>query len=120
MTTPPPPQGFLGLPDLGDIVGQVTKILPPQVGEAIQDTVGKILDPTDATINIGDPQPEGEKPIPVNEGTEELSTAVKAIDTVTEALGVVLKFGGFVLPDKYEKIIKDIQGALGTIRSWLV
>ena len=38
---------------------------------------------------------------------------------MNEALNVVLKFGAFLLPDKYEKIIKDVQGALNTIRGWL-
>jgi hypothetical protein len=109
------PQGFLGLPDLGDL----TKLLPPQVADAIKGTVGKILDPNDDTLHEGDPQPPGTPPIPVAPGSEELSGAVKAIDALIGAIDVVLKFGGFLIPDKYEAPIKAIQGALRTIRGWL-
>ena len=118
MTTPRPPQGFMGLPDLGDLVGQVTNLLPPAVSDAIQSTVGTILDPSDPSINIGDPQPEGERPIPVEPGSEELNGAVKAIDAVVGALTLIEKFN-FIVPDKYEDLLSKLKGALGTIRGWL-
>lgn len=115
MTTPQP---FMGLPNLGDVIKQVTSILPPQVTDAIQGTVGKILDPEDPTINIGDPQPPGERPIPVEPGTKELSGAVKAIDTALGALEVILKLE-FLIPAKYVDLIKKLEGALKTVRGWL-
>lgn len=114
----PPPQGFMGLPDLGDLLGQVTKVLPPVVIDAIQGTVGKILDPEDSSINIGDPQPEGERPIPVEPGTEEMNGAIKAIDAALAALGVLDRLK-FLIPDKFEVWITRLQGALQTIRGWL-
>lgn len=119
MPTPPPPQGFLGLPNFNfdALADSVTKFLPPAVTDAIKGTVEKLLDP-DEDINIGDPQPEGERPIPVEPGSEELNWAVKAIDTVLSALDVVMKFG-FVIPDEYEGYITKLQGALHTIRGWL-
>jgi hypothetical protein len=113
MTTPQP---FMGLPDLGKIVDQVTGLLPDEVADAIKSVTEKIIDPDNDEINEGDPQPEGEQPIPV-EG-EELNKAVKVIDTVMGALDVVLKFS-FVLPDDFEELVKKVQGALRTIRGWL-
>lgn len=110
----PKPQGLFGLPDLDDVV----KWVPGPIADAIKDTVGKILDPADDEINLGDPQPEGEKPIPVDEGTEEMSTTIKAIDAVISALDLVLRVG-FVIPDNIEDVIKKLRGALSTIRSWL-
>ena len=118
MTTPPPPQGFMGLPDLGNIVDQVTGLLPDNVQEAIKETVGKLVDPDDDSIEIGDPQPEGEPPIPVEEGSEELSGAVKAIDAALGALTLLQKLN-FVIPDEYEVWITRLQGALQTVRGWL-
>ena len=121
MPVPPPPQGFMGLPDLGDlskIVSDVTKLIPGPVGDAIQDTVGKILDPEDTSINIGDPQPEGERPIPVEPGSKELNGAVKAIDAALGALNLLQKLN-FIVPDKYEDLLTKLHGALTTIRGWL-
>jgi hypothetical protein len=114
MTTPPPPQGLFGLPDISDL----TKLLPPQVGNAIKNVVGKILDPDDHSLDIGDPQPPGTPPIPVEAGSEELSTAVKAIDAVTHAIDLVLTFSA-LLPDQYEAPLRALRGALKTVRGWL-
>ena len=115
MTSTPPPQGLFGLPDLGDL----TKLLPPQVSDAIKGTVGKILDPENPDINIGDPQPPGTPPIPVAPGSKELNGAVKAIDTITAAIDALLKYGGFLIPDQYEAPLKALEGALKTVRGWL-
>jgi hypothetical protein len=115
-TFPPPPQGFLGLPDLGGIVDQVTKLLPPEVGNAIQNTIGGILG--DGPINIGDPQPPGERPIPVEPGSKELSSAVKALDTAIGALNVLTKLD-FLIPKQYQDLLTKLQGALTTVRGWL-
>lgn len=114
-STPQTPQGFFGLPDLGDL----TKLLPPQVSDAIKGTVGKILDPNNPDINIGDPQPEGTPPIPVKAGSKELNGAVKAIDAITGAINTLLRFGGFLIPDQYEAPLKALVGALNTVRGWL-
>lgn len=112
------PQGFLGLPDLGDLLGQVTNLLPPAVGNAIKGTVGQILDPNDGSIDIGDPQPAGERPIPVEPGTPHFAAAVKYLDTAIGAIDVLLKLS-FVIPDQYEQPVKALRGALVTIRGWL-
>lgn len=118
MTTPQP---FLGLPNLDDIIGkvtdEVTKVLPPDVGQAIKDTVGKILGP-DPDLNVGDPQPPGPPPIPVKPGTPHFAAAAKALDTAISALDVLMKFS-FLIPDQYELGIKALHGALTTVRDWL-
>lgn len=92
--------------------------IPPIVGDAIKDTVGKILDPTDPDINIGDPQPAGERPIPVEPGTKEMSSVVQSLDAVINALNLALKLG-FLIPDKFENPMRGLVGALVTIRGWL-
>lgn len=117
------PQGFLGLPDLGDLLGQVTGALPPVVGDAIKGAVGKILDPADSSINVGDPQPPGERPIPVEPGTPHFAAAVKAIDTALGAIDAILKLG-FLIPDDIhgvdvEDLLKTVRGGLVTVRGWL-
>jgi len=112
------PQPFAGLPDLSGIINQVTNILPKEVKDAISGTVGQILDPSDTSIKIGDPQPEGERPIPVEPGTKEMSGAVKALDTAISIIDALMKLA-FVIPDQYEKYITGLRGALTTIRSWL-
>lgn len=111
------PQGFLGI-DPGAILSDITKLLPPQVADAINNTVGKILDPNHPDLNIGDPQPEGTPPIPVAPGSPELNAAVKAIDAVTGALDLVLKFS-FLIPNQFEGPLRGLEGALKTIRGWL-
>ena len=119
MTTPQP---FMGMPDLGGllggVIGEVTKLIPGPIGDAIQDTVGTILDPHDDSINEGDPQPPGEPPIPVEPGTEEMSAAVKALNAAIAALAALLKLG-FMIPDDTEDIFRKIKGALETVRGWL-
>ena len=92
--------------------------IPPFVGDAIKDTVGKILDPNDGKIDIGSPQPEGERPIPVEPGTKEMSGTVQALDAVISALNLALKLG-FMIPDNLEGPIRALVGALGTVRGWL-
>jgi len=111
------PQPFAGLPDLSGIIEQVTNVLPKEVKDAIQGTVGTILDPK-GDIKIGDPQPPGERPIPVEPGTKEMSGAVKALDTAIGAIDALMKLA-FVIPDQYEKYITGLRGALTTIRGWL-
>jgi hypothetical protein len=110
---------FLGLPNIGDIFGDVVKILPPVIGDALKDTVGKILDPNDNSINIGDPQPPGTPPIPVDAGSPELNTVARALKTAVDALNTALKLVGWLIPDKYEGYIKDVIGALLTVEGWL-
>ena len=125
MTMPPPPQGFMGLPDLGNLGGlagglieQFTKVLPPQVQDAVKDVTEKLLDPSDTSLNIGDPQPEGEKPIPVDSGTKEMSSLVKALTTAIGLLDTLTKLN-FLIPDKYEEMLEKLKGALETVRGWL-
>ena len=105
----------MGLPDLGSL----TNLLPPQVADAIKGTVGKILDPNNPDIKIGDPQPDGTPPIPVAAGSKELNGAVKAIDAVTGTIDALLKYGAFLIPDQYEGPLKALEGALKTVRGWL-
>jgi hypothetical protein len=112
------PQGLFGIPDLSEILDQATKVLPPEVSGAIKDTVGKILDPGNPDVKIGDPQPAGTPPIPVEPGTKPMDAAIKALDAVIGALDVVLKLG-FLIPDQYEAPLKALRGALATIRGWL-
>lgn len=104
---------------LGDLLGDITSLLPDPVATAINDTVGKILDPTDTSINPGDPQPTGTPPIPVEAGSPELNAAQKAINTVVGVLNDVLKYAAWAIPEPYEGYIKDVVGALTTIEGWL-
>jgi hypothetical protein len=92
--------------------------LPPVVVDAIKDTTGVILDPDNDTIDIGDPQPEGERPIPVEPGSKEMSKTVQALDTLISAVNLILKMG-FLIPDNLEGPLRALVGALGTIRGWL-
>jgi hypothetical protein len=111
------PEGFLGI-DLDGIIDPITKLLPPVVAEAIQNTLGKILDPDHPDLNVGDPQPAGPPPIPVAADSKELSAAVKAIDAAVGAIELVLKLA-FLIPDQYESPLRALAGALRTIRGWL-
>jgi len=106
-----------GFPDFG-FIDQIVKVLPPQVQDAVKSVTGKILDPSDTSINIGDPQPEGEKPIPVDEGTEEMSALQKGLSTAIGLLGTLEKLN-FLIPDKYEDILRKLKGALETVQGWL-
>lgn len=90
--------------------------LPPVVSEALKGTVERILDP-ETDVSIGDPQP-ADRPIPVEPGSNELSAAVRLIDGLLSALGLILKFGALV-PDETEGMIRKLAGALNTIRGWL-
>ena len=117
-----PEKGLFGIDlipgiDLQDFLPGNLDKLPEKIGEAIQENVGKILDPDDDSVSVGDPQPEGERPIPTTD-TEELNAAVKVIDTVVGALQLVLRLG-FVVPDDIEALVRKVIGALGTIRGWL-
>jgi hypothetical protein len=96
----------------------IQDFLPPVVKDAIKNVTGVILDPDDNSINIGDPQPEGERPIPVEPGTEEMSSTVKALDAMISAANLLLKLG-FLIPDQLEGPLRLLVGALGTIRGWL-
>ena len=108
------PQGFMGLPDLGGLIDK----LPGPVKDAVKNVTEKILDPNDTSINIGDPQPDGEKPIPVDEGTEEMSSLQKILNTAIGLLGTLEKLD-FLVPDKYEDLLHKLKGALETVRGWL-
>jgi hypothetical protein len=116
MPTPPPPQGFFGLPDLGNLVGDLSKILPPQVAGALKDTISGIIG--DGPINIGDPQPPGERPIPVEPGTGPFKAVIGVLDTALRALDF-LKNLNLIIPDEYEDLFSKLAGALRTVRSWL-
>ena len=114
---PPKTGGIFGIDlipgvDIQDILPGLTK----PVTDAIKDTVGILVGPDGP--NIGDPQPAGPPPIPVEAGSEELSAAVKAIDAAISALNFVLKLG-FIIPDAYEAPLRALVGALTTIRGWL-
>jgi hypothetical protein len=98
--------------DIQDFLPDLPSFVPP----AIKDAVELILGPDGP--NIGDPQPEGEKPIPVDAGSKELSSAVRAIDGAITSINLLLKFG-FLIPDQYESPLRSLAGALGTIRGWL-
>ncbi|ACH62084.1 hypothetical protein MYRNA_76 [Mycobacterium phage Myrna] len=112
------PAGFLGI-NLGDLdPGKlIGDLLPKPIAEAIRDVTNVIIDPKDDTYVEGQPQPEGERPIPTTD-PQELNAAVKAIDAVTSAIAIVLKFG-FIVPDDAEEILRKVSGALKTIRGWL-
>lgn len=111
------PQGLLGF-SLSDLIPDFSHIIPGPVGEAIKNTVDKILDPNDDSIKMGDPQPAGQRPIPTTD-PKELNAAVRAIDSAIGGIALVLKFG-WLIPDQYEAILHSIAGALQTIRRWLV
>lgn len=104
---------------LGDILGTVTSLLPPEVATAITGTLGKILDPTDTSVNPGDPQPAGPPPIPVAPGSPELDATQKVIATLVGVLNEVVSLAGFLIPNQYEGYIKDLIAALTTIEGWL-
>ncbi|QZE10423.1 hypothetical protein SEA_SCOOBYDOOBYDOO_72 [Mycobacterium phage ScoobyDoobyDoo] len=118
MTDPTIPQGFLNI-NLGDLdPGKlIGDLLPKPIAEAIRDVTKVIIDPHDDTYVPGQPQPEGERPIPTTD-PKELNAAVKAIDAVTGAIAVVLKFG-FIVPDDAEEVLRKVSKALTTIRGWL-
>jgi|SRR5882757_9321896 len=103
----------------GDILGDVTKLLPPEVATAINSTVGVILDPGNPSINPGDPQPAGPPPIPVAAGSPELDAAQKAIETVVGVLNEVLTLASWAIPEPYETYVRDVVAALSTVESWL-
>lgn len=115
MTQPMPEKGIFGIDLLPGI--DIQDLLPKPVQEAIKGTVDRILEPA-GDLEIGSPQPS-DRPIPVDAGSQELSDAVKAIDAITKALATVLKYGGILIPDEYEKMIAKVVGALNTVRSWL-
>lgn len=117
MTHIPPPESLFSFPV--DIVEGVAKVLSPKVADALGGVIGKILDPNDPSINVGDPQPPGTPPIPVEAGSKELGAAVKAIDVALSALDLLFKFG-WVIPDQYEAPMHGLEGALKTVRGWLV
>jgi hypothetical protein len=106
-----------GFPDFG-FIDRITEALPPQIKDAVKDVTEKILDPSDTSLNIGDPQPEGEKPIPVDEGTEEMSGLQKALSTAVGLLGTLERLD-FLIPDKYEDLLRKLKGALETVLGWL-
>jgi hypothetical protein len=125
----PPPQGLFVLPDLDGIVEQVTKllpgvasqiadVLPSNVTDALSSTIGKLLDPTDNSINIGDPQPPGTPPIPVAPGSPEISAVINGIDAALAAIGVLRQLK-FIVSEKNRPWLDGLAKALETIRSWL-
>lgn len=91
-------------------------LIPTPVADAIRGTVDRILDP-ETDVNIGDPQP-ADRPIPVDAGSPQLSSAVQVIDGILTAINLILKFG-LVVPDSTEAVLKKLGGALQTIRNWL-
>jgi hypothetical protein len=118
MTTPNVPQGLLGV-NLGDLRPDklLGDLLPKPIADAIRDVTSVILDPKDDTFVPGQPQPEGERPIPTTD-PKELNAAVKAIDAVIGALSIVFKFG-FIVPDGFEDDLRKVVAALQTVRGWL-
>lgn len=104
---------------LGSILGDVTKMLPPEVVTAINGTVGQILDPANGTVGPGDPQPAGPPPIPVAPGTPEHASTRATLDALVKVLNGVLAYGGALIPDQYEVYLKDLVEALVTIEGWL-
>lgn len=119
-----PQKGIFGIDilpgiDLQDFLpDNLESLLPGPVGSAIKENVGKILDPNDGSVSVGSPQPDGERPIPVDADSQELSTAVKVIDTLTAALTLVLKLG-FLVPEDTKSVVRNLIDALGTVRGWL-
>lgn len=115
----PPEKGLLGIDLLPGIdVQDFLPDLPGAIGDAINETVGKILNPNDDSIKIGDPQPAGERPIPTTD-PKELSAAVQAIDAALGGIKLLLRFG-FLIPDNYEDGLRKLAGALNTVRGWLI
>lgn len=112
------PQGLLGF-NLGDLDPSklIGDLLPEPIANAIRDVAGKILDPNDGTFTPGQPQPEGERPIPTTD-PKQLNAAVKAIDAIIGAIAVVLKFG-ILIPNNVEEDLRKVSAALSTIRGWL-
>ena len=111
--------GDKGLFGIGRSPGiDLQDFLPPVVSEAIKSTTETILNPDDGKIEIGSPQPAGERPIPVEPGTKEMSSTVQALDSIITLLNAALKMS-FLIPDNLEGPIRALVGALGTIRGWL-
>lgn len=115
MPVPNIPEGLLGL-NLDDLFRDVTGALPGPIGDAIRRTTAVLLGPDGP--NIGDPQPQGERPIPTTDPGE-LGAAVKAIDVVLGDIGQVLRFS-FLIPPQLAEPLRLLSSALSTIRSWLV
>lgn len=112
----PPEKGLFGIDLLPGIdVQDFLPNLPGPIGEAIASTVDTILG--DGGPNIGDPQPAGERPIPTTDPTE-LNSAVKAIDAALGGIHLVLRLG-FLIPDNIEDVLRQLAGALSTVRGWL-
>lgn len=102
---------------LGSLLGDVEK-LPTEVATAISSTVGKMLNPTDTSLNPGDPQPSP-APIPVAAGSSGLDDAKKYIGVVVAVLNDVNKYAGSLIPEPYEGYINDLIEALSTVDGWL-
>ena len=115
------PENVLGdiVKTVTDAIGTVVNVLPPEVATAVNGTVGKILDPTDSAINIGDPQPPGTPPIPVQPGTPELDATQQTLESLAAVLENVVSLAGFLIPDQYKGYIKNLVAALRTVESWL-
>jgi hypothetical protein len=105
------PKNFLGIN-----VSDFTNLLPPQVADAIKGVTGSIVDGSGP--EPGSPQPEGEKPIPVDAGSKELKSSVKAINAVLGAIDLIQNFNA-VIPDEYEQPIAKLEAALKTVKGWL-
>lgn len=118
MATPHIPDSLLGV-NVADIVNRIhTGSIPEFVTSAIRRTVAIIADEDDDRINPGDPQPEGQRPIPTTDPGE-LSALVQAIDAALAGIGLVLRVR-FLIPAQYEKPLDLLAAALRTIRGWLV
>ena len=93
----------------------IQDFLPKPVSDAIRTSVDQILGP--GGPSIGDPQPP-DRPIPVAAESKELNNAVKAIDAIVNTIEAVLKLS-FLIPDQYELPLRQLVGALNTVRGWL-
>ena len=117
---------------IDEVVEQETIILTSEICDAVKAAVDRILEPPldlmgaargepslPGEINIGDPQPPDERPIPVEPGTKEFIAVVVAINTIIARLESALELG-FLMPVHFEGPLRlSLLGAYRTIRAWL-
>ncbi|AHY26945.1 hypothetical protein SEA_NAIRB_29 [Mycobacterium phage Nairb] len=84
--------------------------LPVEVVDGIKDVVDRFLD-------AGQEDPSADQLPAAASGIE--SVVAKAIDAAITDLDVVLKWFAFLIPDRYEESLRDLQSALRKIRDWL-
>lgn len=120
-TDAPPIQGVTmpAVPEniFSSVLADVEKVISPDVAQAVETVLGKILDAADTSVTAGGAQPTP-SPIPVAAGSQELAVLLESIDAALSALNLALKLN-FLIPQPYEGYVQDVVNALTTVKSWL-